>query len=579
MPEDQRIGVKPRIEVDGSPLAQEVEVLLEQVVVDDHLHLPDMFVLGFRDAGGQVLQQARVRIGSKVRVSAPGTASGGAELLIEGEVTALEAEYDAAGSRAVVRGYDASHRLHRGRVTQTYRNVKDSDIARTVAQRAGLQAGTVDDSHTTHDHVSQVNLSDWDFLRARAGEIGFEVAVSEGRLHFRRPRRSQDAPGEGDLRSSDPLQLVFGHDLLEFRPRVSSAEQVKEVKVRGWDPKAKQPVIGSAPAATTSVQLPETPADLASRFGSPTYVAVDRPLGTQREVDATAAALAEQIGSAIAEAEGVARGNPKLRAGTPVSVGVVADPFVGRYTLTHSRHVFDARGYRTRFEVSGRQDRSLLGLVAHASNGQSAVTAGGPPIYGVVVALVTNNKDPDGLGRVRLKFPWLADGYESDWARMIQAGAGPDSGACFLPEVNDEVLVAFELGDVRRPIVVGGLHNGRDRPRLGDDLFDNGRVKRRGFVSRKGHRAVFLDDAGKSGIALVTSNGRIRISLNESKNEIHLYCEGKVRIEAKQDLSMKSDQGVTIEAGTQLQLKGGKGGATLESDGQVAVTGKVIKLN
>ncbi len=575
---DQRIGVKPRIEVDGSPLAQEVEVLLEQVVVDDHLHLPDMFVLSFRDAAGQALQQARLRIGSKVRISAPGTASSGSEVLIEGEVTALEAEYDTAGSRAVARGYDASHRLHRGRVTQTYRNVKDSDIAGTVAQRAGLQAGTVDDSLTTHEHVSQVNLSDWDFLRARAGEIGFEVAVSEGKLHFRRPRRSQDAPAEGDLRSTDPLQLVFGRDLLEFRPRVSSAEQVKEVKVRGWDPKAKQPVIGSAPAGTTSVQLPSTPAELAGRFGSPTYVAVDRPLGTQREVDATAAALAEQIGSAVAEAEGVARGNPRLRAGTAISVGVVADPFVGRYTLTHSRHVFDARGYRTRFEVSGRQDRSLLGLVANAG-GDGAVSAGGPPIYGVVVALVTNNDDPDRLGRVRLKFPWLADGYESDWARMLQAGAGPDSGACFLPEVNDEVLVAFELGDVRRPIVVGGLHNGKDRPRLGDGLLDNGHVKRRGFVSRRGHRAVFFDDAGKSGIALITSNGSIRISLNESKNEIHLFCQGKVRIEAQDDLSLTSRKGVTIEAGTQLQLKGGKAGATLESDGQVAVSGKPIKLN
>ena len=94
--------------------------------------------------------------------------------------------------------------------------------------------------------------------------------------------------------------------------------------------------------------------------------------------------------------------------------------------------------------------------------------------------------DPQKLGRVRLKFPWLSDDYESDWARMLQAGAGPDSGACFLPEVNDEVLTAFEFGDVRRPVVIGGLHNGRDKPRLGDGLVDNGRVRRRGFVSRRG---------------------------------------------------------------------------------------------
>jgi phage protein D len=576
MPEDALAGVKPRIEVDGQPLGADVETLLEQVVVDDHLHLPDMFLLSFRDAANQVVRQARLQIGATVRISVPGPGSGGAQLLIEGEVTGLEAEYDAVGSRAVVRGYDGSHRLHRGRITQTYQNVKDSDIARTVAQRAGLRPGAIDDSRTTHDHVSQVNLSDWDFLRARAAEIGFEVAVGEGRLHFRRPSPSNEAPAQGDFQSSDPLQLVFGTDLLEFRPRVSSSEQVKEVKVRGWDPGVKRAVIGSAPAGTTSAQVPATPASLAQTFGGPTYVDVQHPLATQREVDTMARALAEQIGSAVAEAEGVARGNPRLRAGTAISVGVVAADFAGRYTLTHTRHVFDARGYRTRFEVSGRQDRSLLGLVANGG-APGAASAGGPPIYGVVVAQVTNNDDPDARGRVKLKFPWLSDSYESDWARMTQAGAGPDSGAVFLPEVNDEVLVAFELGDVRRPIVIGALHNGRDRPRLGKDLLDNGKVKRRGFVSRRGHRLGFFDDAGKSGIALITGSGGIRISLNETKNEIHLFCKGKVRIEAQDELSIRSRQKVTIEAGGELEMKGKS--ARLTGDNAVEVSGKQIKLN
>jgi uncharacterized protein involved in type VI secretion and phage assembly len=248
-----------------------------------------------------------------------------------------------------------------------------------------------------------------------------------------------------------------------------------------------------------------------------------------------------------------------------VSVGVVADDFVGRYTLTHTRHVFDARGYRTRFEVSGRQDRSLLGLVV---NGAVPASAAGPPIYGVVVAQVTNNDDPEKTGRVKLKFPWLSDGYESDWARMTQVGA--------VPEVNDEVLVAFEFGDVRRPVVIGGLHNGVDKPRLGDGLFDNGKVKRRGVVSRKGHRVVLFDDPGKSGIALITSNGSIRISLNETKNEIHVFCQGKVRIESQDELSIKSQAKVSIE-GQQLELKG-SASAKL-SGGSVEVSGQPIKLN
>jgi phage protein D len=569
-------GLRPHVEIDGSPLPAEVEVLLERVVVDDHIHTPDMFTITFRDAERQVLAQAKVKIGSKVKISAPALGGTKAEMLIAGEVTALEAEYDSGGSRAIVRGYDASHRLHRGRETQTYRNVKYSDIAQTIASRHDLQPGTIDDSKATHDHVSQANLSDWDFLASLGGEIGFEVTVSDGKLSFRKPTPSSEAPGQGDFQSSNPLQLVFGQDLIEFRPRVSSAEQVKEVKVRGWDPKAKQVLIGSAPASTSSASVPTNPAFMAEKFGSRTYTLVDRPLSTQSQVDAAAHAGAVQIGSAAAEAEGLARGNPKLKAGQAVSVSVVAADFVGRYTLTHTRHVFDAHGYRTQFTVSGRQNRSLFGLVSAGSNGGGA--GGGPPIFGVVVGIVTNNDDPDQLSRVKLKFPWLSDSYESDWARITQLGAGQRGGAVFIPEVNDEVLVAFEFGDVSHPYVVGSLYNGKDKPSVGSSLFSGGKVKRSGFVSRKGHRLLFFDDAGKSGIALISSDNKVRVALKETGPEIHIYCEGKVTIESQGDMKLSSKAGLDIEAGGQMQIKG-DGGVKVNSSAVVEVKGQLIKLN
>jgi phage protein D len=497
-------------------------------------------------------------------------------VLISGEVTALEAEYVPGGSRAVVRGYDASHRLHNGRETQTYRNVKDSDIAKTVAGRAGLDVGDIDESEDTHDHVSQVNLSDWEFLWSRAGQIGYEFNVADGKLNFRKPTPSSDAPGQGDSRSSNPLQLVFGKDLLEFRPRVSSAEQVKDVKVRGWDPKAKKALIGSADASTSSASLPVTPGSLAAKVGNRTYTAVNRPLNSQSQVDATAKAISEQIGNAMAEATGVARGNPKLKAGTAVSISVVAAEFVGSYALTHTRHVFDAHGYRTEFTMSGRQNRSLFGLVSAGANGGGA--GGGQTISGVVVGIVTNNDDPGEMGRVKLKFPWLSDDYESDWARLMQLGAGPKAGAVFIPEVNDEVLVAFEFGDVRRPYVIGNLYNGQDKPALGSDLFSQGKVKRSGFVSRRGHRFVFFDDDSKAGIALISSDNKVRVALKETGPEIHIYCEGKIILESQGDLTLSSQAGVSIEASGQLKMKG-DGGISVNSNSQVEIKGQLIKLN
>ena len=583
----------PDVTIGGHPLAGATESLLEQVVVDHHQHLPDMFAVTFHDPARDVISQLNVNIGSTVtiKMTPPG---GSPKTLIEGEVTGFEAEYDATRLRTILRGYDLSHRLHRGRQTQTYKNVTDSDIARQVAQRASLQVGQIDSTSVTFDHVSQANQSDWDFLKSRAREIGYEMGMEDGKFYFRQPVQSSGAPQAGDYQNhSDPLQLVFGDDLLEFRPRVTSAEQVSTIKVRGWDPDQKQAVIGSASAGTVAAGIQDDPSTLASSFGGQTFTAVNRPLPQQPMVDGAAASIAEIISGAFAEADGVAIGNPNLKAGSTVSVGVVGDHFEGQYTLSGARHVFGENGYRTHFVISGRQDRSLLGLTSlGASNGHAS--AGGQPINGVVVAIVTDNNDPNNVARVKLKFPWLDDNYESDWARLAQLGAGPNSGAVWIPEVNDEVLVAFEHGDIRRPFVVGNLYNGVDTPNEGSGLFDNGKVKRRGFISRKGHQFIFFDDPNKAGIAFISSDGNLKISLNETNSEIHISSQGKVHVESQQDmtlesqanLNLKAQQGIKLEAGSSLDLKGTSGatidgGQQLEAkaSGQVKITGAMVDVN
>jgi uncharacterized protein involved in type VI secretion and phage assembly len=583
----------PEVEIDGPAISGAVASLLEQVVVDHHQHLPDMFAITFHDPARDVISQLNVNIGSTVaiKLTPPG---GSPKTLIKGEVTGFEAEYDATRLRTILRGYDLSHRLHRGRQTQTYKNVTDSDIARQVANRAQLPVGQIDSTSVTFDHVSQANQSDWDFLKARAREIGYEMGMEDGKFYFRQPVQASSAPQPGDYQNhTDPLQLVFGDDLLEFRPRITSAEQVSTVKVRGWDPDQKQAVIGSASAGTVAAGIKDDPSTLASSFGGPTFTAVNRPLPQQPMVDGAASSIAEIISGAFAEADGVAVGNPDLKAGSTVSVGVVGDHFEGQYTLSGARHVFGENGYRTHFVISGRQDRSLLGLASlGASNGWAS--AGGQPINGVVVAIVTDNNDPNNMARVKLAFPWLDDNYESDWARLAQLGAGKNSGTVWIPEVNDEVLVAFEHGDIRQPFVVGNLYNGLDTPNEGSGLFDNGAVKRRGFISRKGHKFIFFDDANKAGVAIISSDGKFKISLNETNSEIHISSQGKVHIESQQDmtlesaanLNLKAGQGLKVEAGTNLDMKGGSGakleaGANLEvkASGQLKVTGAMVDVN
>lgn len=567
-----------QVSVDGSQLPPEVADRLIHAVIDDCLNLPDLFSLAFRDPDRDLIATARVRIGSKVAISISTDDAGGPEPLLTGEVTALEAEFDGTGTRTVIRGYDASHRLFRGRMTETWTNVTYADVARRVAQRAGLQPGKIDPSAPVHPHVSQGNATDWGFLWRLAREIGYEVAVVDGKLDFRKPTESSGGPGAGTLDSEDPLQLTYGSNLLSFQAVVTAAEQVGEVRVRGWDMKAKQPVIGSAPGATSHAEIGVKPADLAGTFGSPGYVGVSVPYTSQAEVDAAAKASAERIAGAFAELDGVARGNPKLRAGGAVSLGRVGAPFDGKYTLTSTRHVWDPdRGYTTGFTVSGRQDRTLLSLTS--ANGGNGAAGPGRGVPGVAGALVTDVGDPEKLGRVKVRFPWLSDSFVSDWARVVQPGAGKNRGAVVLPEVGDEVLVGFEQGDIRRPYVLGGLYNGVDVPKLGDGLIDasTGAVKRRGFISKAGGALVFFDDDADEGVALLTGDQGMRVSLNKTKTTIRVTSSGKIEISGQGDVSVTANANLSLEATGKVAIKGAQ--VSLEASGPVQVKGQPIQLN
>jgi phage protein D len=566
--------------VDGQPLPAHLEAAVLHLAVENSVKLPDCFSIAFRDPRRDVLDAAKLKIGSKVEIRAFSEAAPQGEKLFSGEVTALEADLDAEATTTVVRGLDMSHRLFRGRTTESYANVTYSDVATKVAKRAGLEPGTIDATKTVHDHVSQGNVSDWDFLNGLAREVGFHVGVIDGKFDFRKPKDSSGGPSEGTYTSQDPLQLVMGKDLLRFRAVVRSSEQVPEVQVRGWDMRQKKAVVGTAPAKTTSAVIGTTPTDLAGTFASKPYVGVEVPYDKQSEVDAAAAALAEDVASSFAELEGVARGNPKIRAGRALSLALVNSPFDGKYSVTSSRHTYEPEtGYTVWFTVCGSQDRSTYGLVANGSGGGSTTGSAAPPIRGVATAIVTDVNDPLLLGRVKVMFPWLSETYVSDWARTVQLCAGNGRGGVMLPEVNDEVLVAFDQGDLRRPFVLGELHNGMDKPQLGDALVDpsTGAVRRRGFISKKGAGLVFLDDDAKEGVTLFTGDHQLRIALNKTGTTIKVDSNGKVEITAATEVTVKAGTVMTLEAGASMELKAPS--ISINGSGPVSVKGQPVRLN
>jgi uncharacterized protein involved in type VI secretion and phage assembly len=173
-------------------------------------------------------------------------------------------------------------------------------------------------------------------------------------------------------------------------------------------------------------------------------------------------------------------------------------------------------------------------------------------INGVVVGIVTSNRDPDGMARVRVKFPWLSGSDESWWARLAAPMAGGDRGVYFLPEVDDEVLVAFEHGDIRFPYVLGGLWNGKQAPPVkNDDGKNNVRV----IHSRSGH-VIRLDDSdGSEKIEIIDKTGNNSIVIDSSSNKISIKTDGDILVESQSKVAVKGPS-IEIEASGELKLKG-----------------------
>jgi uncharacterized protein involved in type VI secretion and phage assembly len=287
------------------------------------------------------------------------------------------------------------------------------------------------------------------------------------------------------------------------------------------------------------------------------------------------------VAGGYTEMEGEARGNPRLRSGAAVRIDLLGEPFDGTYVLTSTRHSYDAdEGYVTGFSISGREERSLFDL---ASGGQPD-TAG---IAGVVPALVDDVNDPDHRCRVRLRFPWLADSFVSDWTRVVQAGAGKDRGLLVMPEVGDEVLAAFEQGDIRRAFVLGGLYNDKDTAQVGPGQLLDGStnaINNRLFTSRKGHHLLFIDADQDCGVVIATGDGKIEIRLDQAQHKFSLTSSGDLDIQVDGDATIAATGTLALKANSvkvDAQLDLGATGKQLNLEGTavVQVKGQMIKLN
>lgn len=574
---------EPILTIDGQPAPDALMEDILHISVEESLHLPGMFTLVFRNskAPGQDETQfweheSLFQIGGSITVGFKSGTTESQEFedekegqVIEGEITALETHFT-SGAQApiIVRGYDVSHRLHRGRHNRSFQNMTDSDVVQKLADEVGIPIGTLSSSGSPHDYIFQKNQTNMAFMRERAARNGFELFVQDGKLHFREPN------------IDDELELQWLRHITDLQVRVSSAEQVNSVEVRGWDYQQKRSIVVTKSSDQVKTETdqgsgPKTSTAFQGKPTDPTFIVVDQPMFTAQEAEKMAQSLFNELVGEFVHADGKAEGNPDIRPGKAVKLKDMGN-YSGKYYVTEARHIYSERTYTTEFSVRGLRGGDLFAAIAPptpAKTGQA-----------MLVGIVTDNNDPEGWGRVRVKCPTLTEDHESNWARVVGIGAGNERGFDCLPEIDDEVLVAFEHGDIHRPYVIGGVWNGSDAPPAAvADSVSGGQVRLRTFKTRTGHTLQFIEEdqgGSKAGVHVKTVYGH-EIYLNDSDQVIEVKTNGGhcfTLDDQSSSIELKSTQTMTLEAPQTITLKVGSSTIELTQTG-VEIKGTQTAMN
>jgi phage protein D len=597
MPNQQGLLSQLKYEMDGKDAPSALVPDILRTEVETSLHLPDVATMVIHDRHVKWVDDPLLWPGKTLKLSAQ--FMGVTAIIFEGEIVELEPAYLEGSMQLTVRAFDRLHRLSRGRRARSFLNVKDEDLVKQIAGEVGLEAKS-DSTREVTDYVFQDNESNLEFLQRRAEFQGFLVFVTGKTLHFERPK------------PSEALELAWHEQLSEFKPCLSSIHQPSEFVVRGWDIKNKRAVVGTAKKGESTPKIGEgrsggEVAQDAFHLEAPWLIAAS-PVRKQAVAEQMAQAAAHAVSGEFITAEGTCTGNPKLKAGVKVKLKGLGKRFSGEYVVTGATHHFAGdSGYFVTFNVSGHHASTLLSSLRDKREGGRF--DGG----GLVIGVVTNNDDPDGKGRVKVKYPWLSEDHEGDWARLVSIGAGKDRGIEFIPEVNDEVLIGFELGDIHAPYVLGGLWNGQDAPPVPTSTaVSGGKVVSRVIRSRLGHEIRFLDGdepqvriktkaghtilldekPGAAKILIADKTEKNFLQIDSEQNELTIELVGDVTIKAGGNMTLKAGVDMKIEAMANLDLLGavssfeGQASAALKApqvdvkgSAMVNVTGALVKIN
>ena len=477
-----------------------------------------------------------------------------------------------SASQLVVECRHAAMRLSLKRRSANHFDQSDADVMEALFGNAGVRA-EVEATSVTHEQLVQHDVSDWDFIVARALASGHLVLTRGEALRVAAPELTEPA-----------ATLQYGATLMELDAEIDARAQAKAVHALTWSPadQALHTLDGDTPAFAAAGNV-DTDA-LADGAGNES---VELRHSALDDAQATVLASAQRLHMRLNQVSGRAKciGIGTVFAGDTVALAGVGDRFNGKVLVTGVRHEMDTvQGWRTHLQFGGiAADDGLRQRLAAPRSANLLALVGG-----LQVGVVTDNEDPQGEFRVRVRMPLVDAADDGVWARVATLDAGSDRGFMVRPEIGDEVVLGFLDDDPRQPVLLGMLHSSAKAAPIKPTNPNNEKA----FVSRSGMRLHFDDD--KKVVTLSTPAGNTLVLDEDAKavrlqdqhgNRIEMSSEG-ITIESQSALTLKSASGSAMQAGSSVEIKAsselkleGSASAELKGGGVTKIQGGLVQIN
>lgn len=309
---------------------------------------------------------------------------GDTRLMLLGTFTTLEPNFPASGAPTLnVRGLNVLHQLRRKQYSNTWNSKRDSEIAQNLgtlkdntlptSDKRRIPLPVVIDTNALQGEealpvVHEDNQYDIDFLLTRARRLGYVVYIREGDPQSRNPKERErhlyfgPSDGRGPGIRDVMYRLKWGASLVDFKPTLTTANQIKSVTVNGWDRARQRAISVKVSLGDRGATVNRDLHNLISACDAREEIVVDRPVHTEREArEAARAILGDQL-KEIVKASATCIGLPDLRAGRRVVIEGLGPRFSGTYFVTDTTHSFNDSGYITKFNARREQEGALAGL-------------------------------------------------------------------------------------------------------------------------------------------------------------------------------------------------------------------------